>query len=259
MKLNYRDKVILGIVLAVAIVIAGYFALIKPKNEQIKNDSETLDSLEETEKDYKQRIAQIDPLKTTINEIVSDTNKITSNFVEKEKINNPVLLDRYMQKFAVDNEVRLTSLAVGDMTESPINYYYMEGSDIGSGLRALADINGDYQKEVDKKNAESNQLSARPVTNALTSQYGIEFKCTKENLWKFMDKIADYDKTVIINSVSYTRAKEDENGNQPAEGQNNKDDSENQRIEPEDEIEGKIIISLYSVYDLPQVKVDEVQ
>ena len=259
MKLNYRDKVILGIVLAVAIVIAGYFALIKPKNEQIKNDSETLDSLEETEKDYKQRIAQIDPLKTTINEIVSDTNKITSNFVEKEKINNPVLLDRYMQKFAVDNEVRLTSLAVGDMTESPINYYYMEGSDIGSGLRALADINGDYQKEVDKKNAEPNQLSARPVTNALTSQYGIEFKCTKENLWKFMDKIADYDKTVIINSVSYTRAKKDEDGNQPAEGQNNKDDSENQRIEPEDEIEGKMIISLYSVYDLPQVKVDEVQ
>lgn len=259
MKLNYRDKVILGIVLAVAIVIAGYFALIKPKNEQIKNDSDKLDSLEVTEKDYKQRIAQIDPLKTTINEIVSDTNKITSNFVEKEKINNPVLLDRYMQKFAVDNEVRLTSLAVGDMTESPINYYYMEGSDIGSGLRALADINGDYQKEVDKKNAEPNQLSARPVTNALTSQYGIEFKCTKENLWKFMDKIADYDKTVIINSVSYTRAKEDENGNQPAEGQNNKDDSENQRIEPEDEIEGKMIISLYSVYDLPQVKVDEVQ
>lgn len=259
MKLNYRDKVILGIVLAIAIVIAGYFALIKPKNEQIKNDNEKLDSLEVTEKDYKQRIAQIDPLKTTINEIVSDTNKITSNFVEKDKIDNPVLLDRYMQKFAVDNEVRLTSLAVGDMTESPLPFYYMEGKDIGSGLRALADINGDYQAEVDKKNAEADQLSARAIPNAITSQYGIEFKCTKENLWKFMDAIADYDKTVIINSVSYTRAKDEDDTKQPAEGQNNNDDSENQRIEPEDEIEGKMIISLYSVYDLPQVKVDEVQ
>ena len=39
MKLNYRDKVILGIVLAIAIVVAGYFALIKPKNEQFDTDA----------------------------------------------------------------------------------------------------------------------------------------------------------------------------------------------------------------------------
>ena len=37
MKLNYRDKVILAIVLAVAIILAGFFALIKPKRQAIKD------------------------------------------------------------------------------------------------------------------------------------------------------------------------------------------------------------------------------
>jgi len=254
MKLNYRDKVILGIVLAIAIVIAGYFALIKPKNEKIKSDSDRLDSLEVTENDYKTKIAQIEPLKTTINEIVTDTGKVTANFVGKDDVSDPVRLDRYMQHFAVENEVRLTSLAVGDMTETGLNYYYMEGKDIGSGLRALADINGDYQKEVDSQNAEANQLTERPVSNALTTQYGIEATCKKKDLYKFMDAIADYDKTVIINSVSYSPVEEENNN---SEEQNNGE--KKKRIEPDDEVEAKIVISLYSVYDLPQVKVDEVQ
>ena len=46
MKLNYRDLVILGILLALAILIAGFFLLIKPKNEEIKTNKETLAQLE---------------------------------------------------------------------------------------------------------------------------------------------------------------------------------------------------------------------
>ena len=46
MKLNYRDKVILGIVLAIAILLAGYFMLIKPKNEDIKSNKATLEDLD---------------------------------------------------------------------------------------------------------------------------------------------------------------------------------------------------------------------
>ena len=256
MKLNYRDKVILGIVLAIAIVLAGYFALIKPKNEEIKTNNRKLESLEVIEKDYKQKIEQIEPLKTTINEIADETGKITKNFVEKDKVSNTVLLDRYMQKFAVDNEIRLTSLAVSDQDDTTIPFYYMEGKDIGSGLRALADINGDYQKEVDAQNAEANQLSDKPAANALMAQYGIEATCTQENLYKFMDAIADYDKAVIINSVSYSKAEKEEDKDKADEKNN---DLEKKSIEPEDEVEAKIVISLYSVYDLPQVKVDDVQ
>ena len=189
MKLTYRDKVILGIVLAIAIFVAGYFALIKPKNETIKSDNDKLSSLEETEKDYKQKISQIEPLKGTINETVAETNKITGKFVDKDKIANPVLLDQFMQHFANENNIYIKSLAVGDMAESTLGYYYIEGKDIGSGLRAIADINGEYQKQVDKDNAEATALSQREIAPTLVTQYGITAEGTKEDLWKLMDAI----------------------------------------------------------------------
>ena len=267
MKLTYRDKVILGIVLAIAIVLGAYFALIKPKNETIKNDSKTLDGLEVTETEYKGRIAQIEPLKTTINEIVAETGKVTEKFVDKDKINNPVKLDKFMQHFAVENEFRISSLAVGDMSETTLPFYYIDAVDIGSGLRSLADINGDYQKEVDANNAEAIQVSAKTASGTLVTQYGVEGRCTKENLWKLMEAIEKYDDTILINSVSFAKAdlKEENKNAAPAEGDantakaNTEEDEEDPSIEPEDLVDAKLVISLYSVYDLPEVKVDEVQ
>lgn len=257
MKLTYRDKVILGIVLAIAIFVAGYFALIKPKNETIKNDNDKLSSLEETEKDYKKKIEQIEPLKKTINDTVAETNKITEKFVDRKKIENPVLLDQFMQHFANENNIYLKTLAAGDMADSSLAFYYIDGRDIGSGLRSLADINGDYQKEVDKANAEATAIKQRESSPVLITQYGITAEGKKEDLWKLMDAIEKYDDTLLINSVSFSRlAKKDE---KEGSNENKSEEEEHKRIEPEDEVSISMVISLYSVYDLQQVNVDAIE
>ena len=248
MKLNYRDKVILGIVLAIAIFLAGYFLLIKPKNQQIKDDNKKLDKLKVTETDYKQKIAQIDPLKTNIETIVNDTNEITAKFVAKDNVSDPVRLDQFMQHFANDNDIRITSLAAGDMKESKIPYYYAAvANEIGSGLRTVADINGDYQSQLDQANAEKNQLSEREVGGVIQTQYGIEAIGTRENLWKLMEEIENRDDTIIIDSVSYKLEKKAE-----AEDPDNLTEEEENNIEMEDTVKINMVISIYSVYDLPQ-------
>lgn len=271
MKLNYRDKVILGIVLAIAILLGGYFALIKPKNEDIKSNNKTLSSLEKTEREYKQRIAQIDPLKEEIGTIVDDTNKITKHFVSIEDVNNTVKLDRYMQHFAVENNIRVTNLAVGDISEGSLSYYFIDRSrDIGSGLREFADINGDYQKAVDNTKAESDALAERESATVLKTQYGITATGTRDDLWAFMDAIEKQDKTIIINSVDFNLKKtedETEGEHEPetnAEGEviepvTFSEDEEVEVIRPDSEIEMKIVISIYSVYDLPQLNVDNIE
>ncbi|MBR4627669.1 MAG: hypothetical protein IKO47_08230 [Ruminococcus sp.] len=268
MKLTYRDKVILGIFLAVAIVVAGYFALIKNKNETIKKDNDRLSVLEDTEKDYKQKIAQIEPLRDTINETVDETNKITDKFVPRDKVSNPVVLDQYMQHFCKDNNIRIMTLAVSDMSESNLGYYYIEGTDIGSGLRSIADINGDYQKDVDKANAEANSLREREVPPTLLTQYGISAQGKKEDLWKLMSAIEKYDKALLINSVSFALLEDDEKkpssssssgeGEEGSKPSKSSDDEEKKTIEPEDEVELNMVVSLYSVYDLPKVDLDKI-
>lgn len=267
MKLNYRDKVILGIVLAIAIFLCGFFLLIKPKNQTIKDDQKKLDSLEVTEKDYKQKIDQIEPLKETINGVVADTGKITENFVPIKDIENTVLLDRYMQHFANENDIKITNLAVGDMTEDSMSYYYISApSEIGSGLRSIADINGEYLKSYENTIKEETQLSERETGTVLKTQYGITAKGTKENLWKLLDALEAEKKTILVDSVSYTKVKKEDNSAanaQPAEGEaatpsGTTSDEEDETINPEDEVEINMVISLYSVYDLPQVKVDDI-
>lgn len=245
MKLNYREKVILAIFLAAMILIGGYFGLVNPKNKTIKADKKTLASEEQKKKEVDAKIAQIGDLQDTIKKLVKDTNDITENFVDKKDDENPVLLDEFMQHFADDNNIRITNLAVGDMSESTLNYYYIEVDEIGSGLRALADFTGDYQKEVNEAQAEQNQLSQREKPTILEQKYVFEGKGKKEDLWKLMDAVNGYSDAILITSVEYDKVVDEE--------EKKPDDEktvEEREIKPEDDVTIKMNISLYSVYDL---------
>ena len=171
-NLSYREKVILGIVLAVMGVLLTFFLIIKPKNEDIKAENKTLAAEEKKEKEIKTKISQISTLEDTITQYVNDTNKITKNFVDKDEVKNTVLLDEFMMHFANENEIRITNLAVGDMQEATLNYYYITQKDIGSGLRDLADFTGEYQKETDEELAEQNQLNDREKPALLKTEIG---------------------------------------------------------------------------------------
>lgn len=248
MKLNYREKVILAVFLALAILVGGFFGLVKPKNDTIKTDKKTLSTEREKEKEVKAKIAQIGTLQDTIKQLVKDTTEITDHFVDKSKDENPVLLDEFMQHFADENEIRITNLAVGDMTEKTLDYYYIEVNEIGSGLRELADFTGDYLENTNEQQAEQNQLSQREKPTVLEQVYVFEGKGKKESLWKLMDAINDYSDALLITSVEYDKVQEEgEDGNQKPDDEKSDEERE---IKPEDEVSIKMNISLYSVYDL---------
>lgn len=244
-NLTYRDKVILGIFLAVMILVATFFAIWKPKQDEIKAENKTLAAEEKKEDEIRTKLKQISTLEDTITEYVNDTNKITKNFVDKDEVKNTVLLDEFMMHFANENEIRITNLALGDMSETTLAYYYITQKDIGSGLRELADFTGDYQKETDEELAEQNQLLDREQPTLLKTEYVFEAECTKENLWKLMDVIESYDDAILITNISYKKKYEEDE-------QKNEEDMtfEELNIAEDDMVEVSMSISLYSVYDL---------
>lgn len=253
-NLSYREKVILGIVFAVMGVLLTFFLIIKPKNEDIKAENKTLAAEEKKEKEIKTKISQISTLEDTITQYVNDTNKITKNFVDKDEVKNTVLLDEFMMHFANENEIRITNLAVGDMQEATLNYYYITQKDIGSGLRDLADFTGEYQKETDEELAEQNQLNDREKPALLKTDYVFEAECTKENLWKLMDVIESYDDAILITNVSYKKIYE-EDEEKPEEEMT----FEELNIAEDDEVEVSMSIALYSVYDLKKPGYDKAE
>lgn len=297
MKLNYREKVILGVLLAVVIFIAGFVGLIKPKNEEIKEDEQTLIAKQEEQADLEQRIARIEPLKKDINDTYEETNKLVSDFIPLEEISNSVQIDQYMQHYAEECGVRIDNLEISNPKESELNYYYLENDGMpASDMRSTADLNGDYAEADTAYTAESTALSQRNVESVIQSQYGIRVTGTRDALWKYLKAVDDLNKTMIVNQVRIddysfgADAKEEENANpanpseneegQPAEGENAEQPTD-ANAEGETPVDAgaeapvpapapaelsldneatssiQIIISLYSVYDMPEPNIQE--
>lgn len=291
MKLNYRDKIILGIVLAVIILIAGFVGLIKPKNEEIKTDEATLTTKQEEQADLEARIAKIQPLKDDIDQVYEDTNKLTADFIELSDINNTRKLDQYMQHYAEESGVRIDNLEVSQPREASLNYYYDENeSMLASDMLNLADLNGDYEKAQNELLAESTALSQRNVETVIQTQYGIRVTGTKEALWKYLKAVEELKKAMIVNQVSISdysfgadSAEEatsqaptpentdeqntTENSEQPADENQTPETNtdtpapaqapEALTIDDADTSSIQIVISLYSVYDMPKPNTEE--
>ena len=314
MKLNYRDKVILGVLLAVVIAIAGFVGLIKPKNEEIKEDEALLATKQEEQADLEARIARIEPLKNGINETYEETDKLIQDFIPLEEIDTPMEVDEYMQHFAEECGIRIDNLEITANKEVGLDYYYLESDGMPSqNMRNLADLNGDYAKQDSETYAESNSLSQRNVENVIQAQYGIRLTGTREALCDYLKAIEELKKTIIVNQVRIedysfgadaltaeggtpqptttapdeeetTPETPDENTEQPETDTDvtqdeNTDQPETDTETPESDTEAEVpvpaqapaqltiddantlsvqlIISLYSVYDMPEPNTEE--
>lgn len=290
MKLNYRDKIILGIVLAVIILIAGFVGLIKPKNEEIKTDEATLTTKQEEQADLEARIAKIQPLKDDIDQVYEDTAKLTSDFIPLSDINNTDKLDQYMKHYAEESGVRIDNLEVSQPKEFSLDYYYTDQTILASDMVNMADLNGDYEKAQNDILAESTALSQRNVETVIQTQYGIRVTGTKEALWKYLKAVEELKKTMMVNQVSISdysfgadSAEETssqtptpentdeqnptENSEQPADENQTPETNtdtpapaqapEVLTIDDADTSSIQIVISLYSVYDMPKPNTEE--
>lgn len=288
MKLNYREKVILAIVGAIAICLAGFFCLIKPKNQDIKDHKAELKTKQEEKAQLEQKIARIEPLKDEIDETYQNTKKLTDDFVDASLISSPDKLDQYMQQLALNSEIEVVEVNVDALKTSTIDYYYRSYETLLSSMMTSADLNGDYAAAEAKLAEESAALSQRTAEEAISTEYGVMLKGTKEQIFKYLEEVIKLNNTTLVKSVEITdytfgaNDEEDEEKNnqrtttppaEPAEGEQaeGEEGAEVQQPEEQEEVripssdseevsDGtstvKIVISLYSVYDMPKPNTD---
>ena len=237
MKLNYREKVILGIFLAVVICIAGFVLLVKPKNQAIKDDKALRESKQTEREEVEKKIAEIKKLQDQIDTTYTETTKLTDDFVDYDEIYRTEKFDMFMQHFAEENEVKITALNVGSLGEAPMDYYYFEKEIANNDLFTSADLNGDRQDEFDKNNAEGASLSERTVEDIMGADYAVSVTGKKENIWNFMKALAEQDETIIIKTVGiadYTFGAE----------------PDSKELQGDEESSVTFTISAYSIYEM---------
>ncbi|MDO4863961.1 MAG: hypothetical protein Q4A05_07315 [Ruminococcus sp.] len=258
MKLNYRDKIILGALLAFVILLAGFFLLIKPKYSDIKSDKAALTAAEQERDDVDAKISEIPRLQENIKNTYDATMKLTGDFVAYNDMYNARKVDQYMQHFAEDCEVKIVNLNASDIGTAGLDYYYFTPTFIGEDLLTAADLNGDRQAANAEAAAESNTLKDRTKETILGGTYSISVTGTKEAIWKYLEAIEKQDKTIIINSVSLNGVIIDVDAYKAQMDALEIELSEEQEAALEDdaEVSAQFNITLYSVYDLSEPNVE---
>lgn len=202
MKFNYRDKIIAGVLLAIVILLVGFFVPIKNMNAKNKTDKKTLADKQKIKTEYETKIAQIPSIQESIKSIYNEANDASEVFVPLEDIKNQVEVDKYMQKYADECKVKISNLDLGASAIAPLDYYFSSVQDTFGKLREQADINGNLSKEYAESVAESTALSQRAKENVIRTQYAMSVSGTKQNIWKYLEAIKKFDKAVVINSVN---------------------------------------------------------
>ncbi|MCR4889592.1 MAG: hypothetical protein K5979_10520 [Ruminococcus sp.] len=243
MKLNYRDKVILGILLAIVILLLGFFLLIKKTNQEIKDNKAILAEVQQQKDEIDTKIAEIKPLKENIKSTYDETTKLTGDFVQYNDIYNARKVDQYMQHFAEENEVKIKTLSAGELATGGLSYYYLTPKFVAEDQLSQADLNGDRQAANDEKKAESVALAARTQETVLTANYNITVEGEKEKIFDYLKAIEEQDKTIIIKTVTLTNVPIGEKAEQKL-----KEESEG----AEKKASAVLSIALYSVYDLSE-------
>lgn len=250
MKLNYRDNVILLVLLSIIIVVAGIFGLIKPKNEDIKTDEAKLKTVKADWAAMDDKIKAIPGITEDIEDDHEEYAKLASDFVDRELISSlyeddTYKLDQFMQPHidACNTDgakLEAKSVEVGKMSTATLSYYYFRPNVLTSTMFDAADINGNYQKEIDEVMEESNALSQRTEETVLRTQFGLAAEANKQGVWAFMEKINSLNTAILIDSVniadySFGEDKELEEGETP-----------------KDTSDVTFVVSLYSVFDMDE-------
>lgn len=262
MKLTYRDKIIAAIILAIAVLALGFFALIRPVINDKKANEEKLVKLEKQKAEIEAEIAEIPGLKKDILSTHESTKELTNIFVPVEEVENPVVIDKYMQELANKNNVKLQSLKVNTASVSEIKYYYYEKDDKFKDARKGADVNGELQAYEDAVNAESINLKDRPKSKILQTEYAITAYGTKKNIWDYLEAIKQFDKSINVKQVTLTDYTFGKNAaKQAGTEMPDSEDGEEREIQVGDKTiknttTAQIIVTLYSVYEMDTPKVD---
>lgn len=247
MKLNYRERIILGALLALIIILGGVFGLIKPKAQDIKDDKATLAERKKDKEEIQKKIDEIEPLKKDIDSLYKKTTDMVDDFYDYNEIYTPEAVDQLMQEYADQCEVKVSTLNVGQLANATMDYYYFKPTTLAEEMFTSADINGDQQALREKDDAESTSLDQREKGQAMSAQYAISVTGTKENIWNYMDAIKGIEDAVIINSVAikdYTF------------GEDLSDEEKAALGDDKDKTEVQFVLTLYSVYDMAKPNTD---
>lgn len=209
--MSYRDKMVILVISIIIILVAGFFALIKPKYDKLVTDTSTYETTKTEWDGIKQKLDAIPGLKDQITEQYTTAKKDAEMFVNpalgdtndnftSEHINYTV--DQYIQPALDAANLDVSAFSLGSAGSIGVSYYYYAPNVVTYSLLEAADINGNYAEKVSEATKTEAVLSEVQTTDMLGQNISLSVKGTREQLMTFLDAIKDDKNAILVDNVT---------------------------------------------------------
>lgn len=215
LKLSYRDKVIFIVVMVILVLVAGFFLIIRPKFEAVETAKAQLEEVKAKQEELNAKIA-------TLPALIEEMKKTAGEIKEKQALfldeGHPYQNEVYIREALSGINLDYISIETTYTLASAIDWYSVTPDHIlAYDNKIYADLYGELPQEVyddyNKVEKEKKPGAILGVTKMM-----VTFEGGTNVVERLIDKLADDEHAVIINSISTNN--ESENGMEGLEAEN---------------------------------------
>jgi lipopolysaccharide export LptBFGC system permease protein LptF len=207
--MSYRDRMIALIVIVVALVLAGVFAIVKPITTKISTNKASLASVTAEKEEIENTISKIDGLGDTIKSEYNESKAFAENFTDSRETYQA---DQFIQEYFNNNSVEVLSVTANEATNETIDFYSYTPNVVTYPLLEAADINGTIAEETAEKLKTSTVLASLESQEVEVYSLDIQFYTKKDDILALIDDLKSLDENILITNLEiddYTFAEDE--------------------------------------------------
>lgn len=194
MKMSYRDKVILIVLLVILVWAIGIMYFIKPKFESLDRTNKEYDSVVATLKKKEAQVEEEKDLKERVQAAYENANKLASIFYDR--MGSPeasILIDTLLDEDNIVND----SLALSPYSSTTLDFVNSTPYEATTEIDKIAQRSQQLGKPLDTITSDSVQSASGPAElPAFTATFGYE--CKLEDLKAFFDHLLAAEQCSLI-------------------------------------------------------------
>jgi hypothetical protein len=202
MKLNYRDRIVLTVLIVILVWVAGVMLFIKPAIERLQDSQSALDTAKATRSDLQDRVEADADLPERIVEAYKEVTTMTESFYQ--------IQETQIATRQIDALLAADNITNNDMTISTYNKYklvpyaYVDKS-VVADADAMVDEYMAQGKPLTPETAPAEgEAVAGPVTIG-SYEITLNFEGKIDDVQRFCDKMknSNEQKTTMVSSINY--------------------------------------------------------
>lgn len=219
MKLSYRDKVIFIAVVVVAVLLIGFFFIIKPKISESQDIKNSLEEKQQEQAEVQAKIDTLPQLQKQLEDSIKEVDDMQENFVEEQET---FQADQYIYELLSGLDIEFRNITLSGEAEGQLSPYFYQKKCTAYDIKINSDLSGDsLPQEVYDKYYESYPSPAAGVVVAVEEvnlTFGVPVTSDGfldwDTVFEVIDTVSLSDKTLYVKSVSggSIQQRDDDNG-----------------------------------------------